>query len=98
MTPDDLAVRRASGEGLVVVDVRSRREYAGGHVPGAVHLPFWRALVVPLPKASGLVLYCGHGPRARIAQALLALRGVRHMCLLDGHYARWRRESRAVER
>ena len=98
MTPDELDRSRAGGAGLVVVDVRSRPEFDAGHVPGAVHLPFWRALLSPLPARSGLVLYCGHGPRAMLARTLLRLRGVKDVRLLDGHYVVWRRESRQVER
>ncbi len=39
---------------MVIVDVRSALEYRRGHVPGAVHLPFWAAAFRPLPHA-GLV-------------------------------------------
>ena len=98
VTPDELEEHRAGGGELVVVDVRSRREFEAGRVPGAVHLPFWRALFTRLPAQAPLVLYCGHGPRARLAHALLRLRGVKDVCLLDGHYALWQRQSRHVER
>jgi rhodanese-related sulfurtransferase len=97
VTSDELDRLRTADVELVVVDVRSRREYDAGHVPGAVHLPFWRALVAKPPAAS-LVLYCGHGPRARLARALLRLRGVTDVRLLDGHFSAWRRQSREVER
>jgi rhodanese-related sulfurtransferase len=98
VTPDELDERRAGGGRLVVVDVRSRREFDEGHVPGAVHLPYWQALFATVPPGGDLVLYCGHGPRARLARALLRLRGVTGVCLLDGHYALWLRQSRQVER
>ena len=52
----------------MILDVRSAREYAAGHVPGAIHAPYWRLLLgrPALPRGSGepLVVYCGHGPRA----------------------------------
>lgn len=98
MTPDELERRVVREIGLVVVDVRSRREFDRGRVPGAIHLPFWRTLFAPVPPGTTLVLYCGHGPRARIARGLLRLRGVKGVCLLEGHYSEWRRQSRRVER
>ena len=98
MSPDDLDRRRAEGGDLVVVDVRSRREFDEGRVPGAVNLPFWRVLFARVPSGGDLVLYCGHGPRARIARTLLRLRGVARVDLLDGHYSEWHRQSRRVER
>ena len=32
----------AAGTAPVIVDVRSAAEYDDGHVPGAIHLPFWQ--------------------------------------------------------
>jgi rhodanese-related sulfurtransferase len=95
-------LRRAieSGAAPVVLDVRSRREFVNGRVPGARHMPFWQAWfrAIPRPRAGEpVVVYCGHGPRARMAAALLRLRGVR-AALLTGHMARWRRERGPEER
>jgi rhodanese-related sulfurtransferase len=77
----------------VVIDVRSAAEYARGHVPGAAHVPFWRAgraiAALELSADAEVVLYCGHGPRARIAAAALRRRGLRRVSLLDGHWAGW---------
>jgi rhodanese-related sulfurtransferase len=98
LTAEELDARRAAGESIAVVDVRSRREYEAGHVPGALHMPFWRALFAPVPAAATLVLYCGHGPRAGLAQTILRLRGVGHTCLLGGHWTGWRRAGRPEER
>ena len=98
LTADELDARCAAGDSIAVVDVRSQREYQSGHVPGAVHVPFWQALWAPLPAAATLVLYCGHGPRAGLARAALRLRGVGHTCLLGGHWTGWRQEGRPEER
>jgi len=86
--------------GAVVIDVRSAAEFRRGHLPGAVHLPFWAAPFRRLPKTDAdapVLVYCGHGPRARLAGAVLRARGVGRVCLLDGHYAEWRRQGRPVE-
>ena len=98
MTADELERRRATIPGLLLIDVRSRLEFDRGRLPGAHHVPFWKVLFTRLPEHSEIVVYCGHGPRARMAQAFLALRGVTGVSLLDGHYSGWRRHSRPVER
>lgn len=92
----ELADRIRSGTAPAVLDVRSSGEYARGHVPGARHAPFWRlsrAAVrrLALPPEAPLVVYCGHGPRASIAAALLRRAGLRRVVLLEGHWAGWRR-------
>jgi rhodanese-related sulfurtransferase len=96
MKPADLPEQLASQPDTVIVDVRSGFEFRRGHVPGAVHLPFWAAAFRPLRTPSlstPVVVYCGHGPRAWIARALLRWRGAADVCLLDGHMAGWRRSG-----
>jgi rhodanese-related sulfurtransferase len=93
-----------AGTAPAVLDVRSRREYERGHVPGARHAPFWqlwsRALVrrLALRPSHAVVVYCGHGPRAYLAAGFLRRQGVRDIVLLDGHWAGWRRAGLPVER
>ena len=41
--PSDLLALIESGAAPTIVDVRSRGEFAEGHVPGAIHVPFWNA-------------------------------------------------------
>jgi rhodanese-related sulfurtransferase len=90
-----------SGHAPPIVDVRTSAEYAGGHVPGARNVPLasiWsRAAALPEPGDEPMVVYCGHGPRARIAAALLRYRGFR-IVLLTGHMAAWRRAGLTEER
>lgn len=100
MTADELPRQLASHPDTIVVDARSGVEFRRGHVPGAVHMPFWAAAFRPLQSASSstpVVVYCGHGPRAWIARTLLGWRGIRNICLLDGHMAGWRRAGHAEQ-
>ena len=69
--------------------------------PGAVHVPFWRfAFGVPrgIPAGGPVVVYCGHGPRAHFARAMLRAHGVPNVACLAGHMAGWRRAGLPVER
>jgi len=88
------------GQAPLVLDVRSRVEYADGHVPGAVHVPFW---LLPLSwarfedrRGEPVVVYCGHGPRAWVAARYLRRRGFRAVIELDGHWSAWRRQRLPV--
>jgi rhodanese-related sulfurtransferase len=82
----------ARGTGPLVVDVRSRREFRHGHVPGAINIPFWSLLCAPVPATldDPIVVYCGHGPRAVAARRALSWRGFRRIALLSGHMSAWR--------
>ena len=92
MTPSDLLTLIKSGHAPVVLDVRSKHEFAAGHVPGAVHVPFWAVVAgaeVPGACDEVIVVYCGHGPRAYLAGTALRARGFQRVEYLEGHMTRW---------
>jgi hydroxyacylglutathione hydrolase len=84
-----------AGRAPTVVDVRTRREFDAGHVPGALHIPFWavlgRSSEVPTPRESPIVLYCEHGPRAGLAKAAFRLSGFDQILYLKGHMSGWKK-------
>ncbi len=96
ITPDALMQQIEAGVAPAIVDVRSANEYEDGHVPGAIHLPFWQvgrkwqklASMRELP----VVVYCGHGPRAYMAGAALKRRGFSHVVYL-GPYEKVERDE-----
>lgn len=94
ISAEALLTRIESGAAPVILDVRSRGEFARGHVPGARHIPFWRMSgrigELSIPRDSELVVYCGHGPRAVIAGRALRRRGFTRITYLEGHFTRWR--------
>ena len=83
-----------------ILDVRSRREFNAGHVPGAQHLPFWAVFgeatrVLP-SRNEPITVYCAHGPRAWIAKSMLRVIGFRHVRLMKGHMRAWIKAGRPV--
>ncbi|MEO5742242.1 MAG: rhodanese-like domain-containing protein [Vicinamibacterales bacterium] len=101
ITPDALMVQIGSGAPPVILDVRSKHEYDEGHVPGAVHIPFWQVgrqwqKLAPM-RESPIVVYCGHGPRAYLAGAALRRRGFSNVVYLAGHMKKWREMKLPLE-
>jgi phage shock protein E len=90
------------GEAPAVLDVRSPGEFAQGHVPGAVNVPFTSVLAgssdVRAQKSDPVVVYCGHGPRAWLAGETLRWRGYTRVTYLRGHMMAWRRAGLREER
>ena len=84
-----------TGGAPAIVDVRSGREFEKGHVPGALHIPFWamlsRSSEIPTPPDEPVVIYCEHGPRAGLAKAALRAAGFRKVLYLEGHMSGWKR-------
>jgi len=102
IAPQALLARIAANAAPPILDVRSPREFASGHVPGAVNVPFWqvgrRVDIIPAGKDQELVVYCGHGPRAMIAGRTLRKHGFTHLVFLDGHFSKWRSAGLGEER
>lgn len=91
-----------AGHAPVIVDVRSGYEYRAGHVPGAIHLPFWLAFSrsdeIDAAKDEPVVVYCAHGPRAGIGKAALLLEGFTQVRYLQGHMSNWYQAELPVEK
>jgi len=95
MTAVELAREIAGGQPPAILDVRTPEEFARGHVPGAINIPFSqvgrRAGEIPAAHDAVLVVYCGHGPRAWLAARALRARGFSRVEFLKGHWAGWLR-------
>jgi rhodanese-related sulfurtransferase len=88
---DAATARRLVADGVKVVDVRTPAEYAAGHVPGAVNIPYdeiGRRSAELGPAETPLVLYCHSGRRSGIAVRTLAEQGFTRLYDL-GAYEKW---------
>jgi phage shock protein E len=67
---DGAAAKSLVASGARVVDVRTADEFASGHVPGAINIPYdqlpGRAAEIG-PTSTPVVLYCRSGRRSAIA-------------------------------
>jgi thiosulfate/3-mercaptopyruvate sulfurtransferase len=97
----DASVRAGRDQvGGTVVDVREPDEYAGatrygeargGHVEGAINLP-WRDILAGAPVPDGpLVVYCTGGVRSAMVWLLLSARGHAGVRNYDGGWWEWAR-------
>ncbi|MEE3328197.1 MAG: rhodanese-like domain-containing protein [Myxococcota bacterium] len=99
VTPRALQQQRESGEAPVVIDVRSKAEYAAGHIPGAVNIPFDQVAerISEVETPNGVALYCMVGPRARKGEAALLAAGQEKVFHLDGGFSAWQAAGLPVE-
>jgi hydroxyacylglutathione hydrolase len=80
-----------SAEGAVLLDVRERTEWDGGHAPGAIHIPYEnvRERAHELPLDRPIVTYCESGIRSSLAASILdATR--RDLANVRGGFTAWR--------
>ena len=95
----ELQARRESGAAPVVIDVRTPEEYASGHIPGAVNVPFDQVArrIAEIDAPHGVALYCMVGPRARRGESALIAAGYEQVLHLEGGLAAWQAAGLPVE-
>ena len=83
--PEDIFRQRGNGRG-VLIDVREKEEYAKGHIPGAVNIPYDELqnripelTELTRPRMGGgsvfVILYCERGNTSLLASRDLYRRG-----------------------
>jgi rhodanese-related sulfurtransferase len=97
MPQDTLLMAVEQGTAPHIVDVRTTKEYAAGHVPSAIHIPYYQLWQRYADLAAGkvdlIVIYCSHGPRAGTAKLQLWALGYRKLAYLEGQMSGWKRNG-----
>lgn len=98
ITPAELAQRLKAPNPPVIIDVRTREEYAAGHIDTAVNLPHdeleRRLGEIPGSKSSEIVVYCRSGKRAKVAEDILINKGYTNIKDMAGHWQEWNKQSK----
>jgi phage shock protein E len=92
ITPKDLDQKK----GMVILDVRTNKEYEGGHIPGSIHVPLSDIgdKIKKLKKDKELVVYCQSGNRSIWAIKRLMGMGYTNLFNLKGGYHAWKKTHR----
>jgi rhodanese-related sulfurtransferase len=100
-TVDDVKKRLDAGDRFLLVDVREDREFAAGHILGAVHIGkgvIERDIEAKVPDpATPMVLYCGGGFRSALAAEALQKMGYTNVVSMDGGWREWNQKGYATE-
>lgn len=96
----DELLRRLDNGDAVILDVRPEPEYAGGHLPGAIHIPLEELAdrLAELPRNREIVAYCRgqYCVLAHDAVRLLNARGLKARRATDG-VLEWRLAGLPIE-
>lgn len=80
-------------KGMMLIDVRTDKEFERGHIPGAAHVPLAEIgdRIKKLKKDKELVVYCQNGNRSIWAIKRLMGMGYKNLSNLKGGYNAWKR-------
>lgn len=86
----------------VVLDVRTPKEFAEGHVPGAVnidiHDPKFDQKVAALDKSKIYLVHCAKGVRSAAATKKMAAMGFPNLFDFHGGFTAWENAHKPIEK
>lgn len=92
-----LKLKNAEGKNLVILDVRTPAEYAGGHIPNAQNADFFGAVfekeINRLDRDSPVLVYCQTGRRSEAAAKMLEKANFKKIYNLKGGIAAWEKAN-----
>jgi phage shock protein E len=101
ISPEQLLSMAAEPDSVFILDVRSPKEFAESHVPGAVNVPHDQVATrlgdLPDPDGRPVVVYCERGGRASRAEAVLMQAGFSDVRHLTGDMSAWREQGHPTE-
>lgn len=101
ITPQQAHELLTSNAGAVYIDVRTEREFANGHPPGAVNIPvafpdpargmmvngdFVKVVEANFPRGKKIIVGCQAGPRSTAAAGMLEKAGYQDVSNLLGGF------------
>jgi rhodanese-related sulfurtransferase/glyoxylase-like metal-dependent hydrolase (beta-lactamase superfamily II) len=91
ITAQALADMIAADAKPTIIDVRSEKEYAGGHIDGSLNIPVNHLAdrVSKLSKTGIVIVHCEGGYRSAIAAGILMNAGFENVIDLVGGYKAW---------
>ena len=88
ITPAVVKERLDKGEKLIIVDVRTKEEYDGGHIPNSLLIPYdeieKKAPALLTDKNAAIIVYCRTGRRSEIAAKALIGMGYTNVADMGG--------------
>ena len=101
-TPQQFDLARTRNTNAVVLDVRTRDEFAEGHIPGAVLIDFksadFKQKVGQLDHEKLYLVHCAAGGRSAKAAELMGTLGFDRVFNLEGGMKAWTAAGKPVEK
>lgn len=101
LTVQDVRTKLDSDRSFFLVDVREESEWAGGHLPRAIHLSkgiIERDIEATVADSGAeIICYCGGGYRSALVADNLRKMGYTNVWSMDGGFGGWRAAGLPIE-
>lgn len=94
-------------KGALIIDARDADEYAEGHIPGSLNLPYNQVASDPErlskvdPNGRPIIVYCGGGTceaSMHLAESLIYQAGRRKVLVYEGGWPDWKQKGFPIEK
>jgi phage shock protein E len=96
------AMRKVDTNKVVVLDVRTKKEYREGHIPGSVLIDFnseeFEKEIAKLDKDKTYLVHCAAGGRSTRACKKMEQLGFKKLFNLEGGMGAWEKAGKPVEK
>ncbi len=100
MDAQNFETKLKATKGPILLDVRTRGEYASGHITGAIELDYYsndfKARANKLDKTQPVFVYCASGVRSNAAVGVLTNLGFKEIYDLRGGIRSWAQSGKAI--
>lgn len=102
LTVDETEKLLKKNKTIIVLDVRTAKEYSAGHISGAKNIDFYDAnfqkMLEELDKDQTYLVHCASGGRSARARDLMKKMQFRSIYHLKDGFKAWEKEGKPVER
>ena len=94
MDAEELREKIEQNKDIIILDVRTRKEFEIGHIEGAINIPIdeLRENLNKLDKNKDILLHCRTSYRSYLAFRILNNYGFKKIWNLNGSYLSWQRQ------
>ncbi|MDX1953614.1 MAG: rhodanese-like domain-containing protein [Verrucomicrobiota bacterium] len=100
--PEEAAALLAKNTNVVVLDIRTAKEFQEGHLKGATNVDFYaddfKEKLKSLDKSKTYLLHCASGGRSSQARETMKEMKFQSLYHLDGGFKAWQKASKPVEK
>ena len=98
ISQEDLINKSKNDNSFVLLDVRTKKEFAKGHIEGAQNISHTELhqRLNEVPTDKDVILYCRSGVRVGVAAKILSKNGYTQIFHLDGDMIAWNTNNRPV--
>lgn len=102
ISADEAQAKLSAESEMLILDVRTPREFAGGHLKNAQNIDFYapnfKERIAELPKDKPYLIYCASGGRSAKGMRQMQEMGFEQLYNMNGGVGAWQRKGHPIVR